>query len=60
MQYVLKRDGKLLDSNGRPVEHFNQAELFPTRDMARSYKSSRKATQIYRVKVKPVTFEKVS
>lgn len=57
MQYVVKRNGKLVGANGRLVEHFNDAELYPNRDMARGNKA--KGDKIYRVKVKPVLFEKM-
>ena len=58
MQYVVKRNGKLVGAYGRLVEHFNEAELYPNRTMARNNKE--KGDRIYRVKVKPLQFEKVS
>lgn len=64
MQYVVKGNGKLLDINNRQVEHFNDANVIPNRDLARFYKRIAKKSgfekvSVYRVKVKPVEFQKV-
>ena len=61
MQYVVKKNGKLVGSNGRLVSHFNDAELYPSREMARFAKDDVGGDKIYRVRVKPVvgSFEKV-
>lgn len=64
MQYVVKSKGKLLNANGKRVDHFNEAQLFPTRQIARWAKEDFEYEgltnlSIYRVKVKPVEFLKV-
>lgn len=57
MLYVIKKANFFVGNNNALVEHFNQARFFNTREQARQARSY--GGRIWRVRVKPVSFEKV-
>lgn len=56
-KYVIKKGGDFLSSDLTFTRKLNNAWLFDTRDSARDNKE--KGESIYRVNLKPATFEKV-